>query len=287
MSMELILSPKNVEITQGIMNKEYLKNELACQLEYYKGLAVTEDNMKDAKSDRAALNKLRTAIDGQRKAVKKQVEGLYKPFENDCKELTAMIDEPIAMIDKQIAALDDVRKREKYAALKEFFSRICSYDFVKLDDVLNPKWSNSTSKLDKLKEEVAENVQRIADDYAEIRRLYADSPMMTAIVQRFEQTRDKGAALAYAAEIERRERAEQERRAREEAEKQTKQPPAPEPYFIEKSAKTSDENVVTKTTEQPEPTGRVAFAVTGTRSQIVALREFMKANNITFEVIKR
>lgn len=280
MPMELILSPASVEITQGIKNKEQLKAELTEQLEYYKGIVVTEDSMKDAKSDRATLNNLRTAIDDQRKAVKKQVEGLYKPFENDCKELIAMIDKPIAMIDSQVAALDDVRKKEKLAALTEFFGKINTLDFVRLEDVLNPKWSNKSIKLDKLKDEISGNIQRIVDDYAEIRTLYADSPMLTAILQRFEQTRDKSAALAYAAEIERKERAEQERKAKIIAEIE-------KPILLSEKEVSAEEPITAaKTLEQPERLITGAFRVTGTKAQIIALREFMKANNITFEVIR-
>lgn len=273
MSMELVLSPEQVEITRGIQNKEYLKNELACQLEYYKGLAVTEENMKDAKSDRAALNKLRTAIDDQRKAVKKQVEGLYKPFESDCKELIAMIDEPIAAIDSQMSALNDKRKAEKRAALEEYFEEICHLDFVRLEDILDPKWGNVTAKLDKLKEDMAAKMKRISGDFHEIWELYADSPMRAAIMTRFENTLDKGAALAYAAEIERRERAERER---EQAEKQRQAEPEPYPIPVQK--------VYEQPAHMGEPVGSVTFTATGTKAQITALRDFMKANGITFTV---
>lgn len=273
MSMELLLTPAQVEITQGIANKAYLKNELASQLEYYKSIEVTPETMKDAKSDRAALNKLRTAIDDQRKAVKKQVEGLYKPFESDCKELIAMIDEPIAAIDSQMSALNDKRKAEKRAALEEYFEEICHLDFVRLDDILDPKWGNVTAKTDKLKEDMAAKMKRISGDFHEIWELYADSPMRVAIMTRFENTLDKGAALAYAAEIERRERAERER---EQAEKQRHAEPDPYPIPVQK--------VYEQPAHMGEPVGVVTFTVTGTKSQIIAIRDFMKANNIRFTV---
>lgn len=289
MSMELILSPATVEITQGIKNKEYLKNELASQLEYYKGLTVTEETMKDAKSDRATLNKLRTAIDNQRKVVKKQFTEMYKPFEEDCKELIAMIDQPIGAIDSQMDVLNEKRKAEKYAKLEEYFTLLQPPAFVKIENVLDPKWGNTTAKLDKLKESMAARVQQIIDDLTEVRKLYADSSMLTAIEQRFEQTLDKSAALAYAAEIERREQAEKERRRREEEAKRAKaEQEAAEREAAEhipvQEAFTPPEDMVTHSTAQPKPVGKVTFTVTGTKSQIIALRDFMKANNINFTV---
>lgn len=286
MSMELIIKSGTVTIPQAIENIQLLKQELADRLDYYKSLIVTEDGIKDAKADKAALNKLKAAIDVQRKEVKRQTMALYEPLEKECKELLAMIDEPIAAIDGQLRAFDEKKKAEKFAALVEFFEQINTLDFVKLEHVLNPKWGNVTIKLDALKDKMSGEIQRIVDDYAEIKKLYADSPMLTAIIQRFETTRDKGAALAYAAEIERKEQARREREAAERARLETEQTqPEPEPIPVEKSF-TAQSDTVVKTVEQPEPVGTVTFSVTGTRSQIVAVRDFMKSNGITFTVVR-
>lgn len=286
MSMELIIKSGTVTIPQAIENIQLLKQELADRLEYYRTLVVTEEGIKDAKADKAALNKLKTAIDGQRKEVKRQTMALYEPLEKECRELLSMIDEPIRAIDDQIKAFDEQKKQAKYAELVEFFGKVNTLDFVKIEHVLNPKWGNATMKLDALKSEMSGEIQRIVDDYAEIKKLYADSPMLTAIIQRFETTRDKGAALAYAAEIERKEQARREREAAERARLETEQTqPEPEPIPVEKSF-TAQSDTVVKTVEQPEPVGTVTFSVTGTRSQIVAVRDFMKSNGITFTVVR-
>lgn len=297
MAMELILKNGTVTIPQAIENIQILKQELADRLSYYKSLIVTEDGIKDAKADKANLNKLKTAIDSQRKEAKRQTMALYEPLEKECKELLSMIDEPIAAIDGQLKAFDEKKKAEKFAALVEFFEQINTLDFVKLEHVLNPKWGNVTMKLDALKDEISGTVQAIVDDYAEIKKLYADSPMLTAIVQRFETTLDKSAALAYAAEIERKEQArkaaEEARRAAEQArkEREVAEQGAMEQQMIspEKNEPTPQgpaDPIVTEAPPQAEPIGRVTFAVTGTKSQIIALRDFMKQNNIVFTVVR-
>lgn len=293
MSMELIIKSGTVTIPQAIENIQLLKQELADRLEYYRTLVVTEDGIKDAKADKAALNKLKTAIDSQRKEVKRQTMALYEPLEKECRELLSMIDEPIRAIDDQIKAFDEQKKQAKYAELVEFFGKVNTLDFVKIEHVLNPKWGNATMKLDALKDEMSGNIQRIVDDYAEVKNLYADSPMFTAIMQRFETTRDKGAALAYAAEIERKE---QQRKAAEEAQKKAWEsteppmpskfmPPEPEPIPVEKSFTPPEETVI-HTTVQPEPTITGTFRVTGTKAQLIALREFLKANGLDFEIVR-
>lgn len=288
MSMELVLKSGTVTIPQAIENIQLLKQELSDRLDYYKSLVVTEEGIKDAKADKAALNKLKTAIDSQRKEAKRQVMALYSPLEKECKELLAMIDEPIVVIDGQLKAFDEKKKAEKFAALVEFFEQINTLDFVKLEHVLNPKWANVTVKLDTLKAEMSGAVQAIVDDYAEIKKLYTDSPMLTAIVQRFETTRDKGTALAYAAELERREREaaekarrEAEQREREQMQAQQAETPEPTPPPIVEAA--APQSMPEPT---PEPVGNVTFTVTGTKSQIIALRDFMKQTNIVFTVVR-
>ena len=289
MQMELVLKNATVTIPQAIENIQVLKKELAERLDYYKALVVTEDGIKDAKADKAALNKLKTAIDDQRKEVKRQTMALYEPLERECKELLSMIDEPIAAIDGQLKAFDEQKKAAKYQALTEFFAGVNTLDFVKIEHVLNPKWANATVKLDALKDEMSGNIQRIVDDYADIKKLYADSPMLTAIMQRFETTRDKGAALAYAAEIERRERAEQERREREAAEKARREQEQREAEQIQRQP---DEVIIHPTIEPipaepaPEPIGQATFRVIGTRSQLRALAAYMRENGINYEVLK-
>lgn len=289
MSMELILRNADVTIPQAIENIQYLRQELAARLDYYKGVIVTEDTIKDAKADRANLNKLKAAIDDQRKEVKRQTMALYEPLEKECKELLSMIDEPIGVIDSQLKAFDEQKKAAKYQALTEFFAKVNTLDFVKIENVLSPKWANATSKLDALKDEMSGNIQRIVDDYADIKKLYAESPLLTAILQRFEQTRDKGAALAYAAEIERREKAEQERREREAAEKAHREQEQREAEQIQRQP---DEAIMHPTIAPipaepaPEPIGQATFRVIGTRSQLRTLAAYMRENGIKYEVLK-
>lgn len=286
MPMELILKSGTVTIPQAIENVQALKQELADRLDYYKTLIVTEAGIKDAKADKAALNKLKSAIDDQRKEAKRQVLALYNPLETECKELLGMIDEPIRAIDDQIKAFDEQKKQAKYAELVEFFEKVNTLDFVRIEYVLDPKWGNVTMKLDALKDKMSGEIQRIVDDYAEIKKLYADSPMLTAIMQRFETTRDKGTVLAYAAEIERKEQARREREAAERARLEAEQTqPDPEPIPVQKSF-TEQADTVVKTVEQPEPVGTAAFRVTGTRSQIRALAAYMKENGISYEVLR-
>ena len=274
MSMELILKSAEVSIPQAIENIEQLKEELAPKLKYYSSLVVTEDSIKNAKSDKANLNKLKKAIDEQRKDVKKKCLALYEPLEQQCKELIGMIDAPITIIDKQIKNFDDIKKQEKHQALQKHFDEVNTLEFVTLEDVINPKWSNATMKLETLKDEISQSVDKITSDYKEIKELYNDSPLLTAILDRFIETKDKASALSYAAVIEKRE---QQRKEAEEHKSDVVQKSAGIPSDVKVTQPVANEVV------EQQITG--TFKVTCTRSQLISLREFMKNNNIKFEVI--
>lgn len=278
MSLELMIRPAEVTIPQAIDNFEQLKAELEPRMQKYASLVVSEDGISAAKKDKADLNKLRTAVEDQRKAVKKQCLELQTTFEAQCKELTAMIDEPIAAIDKQIKAFDEQRKQDKYNELAAHFCRVNTLPFLKLEDVLDPKWANVTSKIEKLESDIEERVNCLAEDLAEIMQLFAGSPMLTPIIEKFSETKDKGAAFAYATVLEKREQQRREAEAqRAEAERASQRQevlPSELPDPVQEPE--SPEPI-----KEAQPLVAGCFAIRCTRDQLAALRQYMIDNGIT------
>ena len=282
MSMELKLVTAEVSIPQAIENLEQLKAEIAPKMEHYRTLVVTEDSIKEAKKDKAALNKLREAISNQRIAVKKQCLAPYEQLERQCKELDALIVAPIAVIDTQVKAFEEREKKAKYDELKEYFDSINDVSFLRFDDVLNPKYGNKSLSTDSLKAELYEAVKRTAEDYEEITALYSDSPLLTAIQNKYVETREKSTALAYAAVIMKQYEKEQKRRKQESAQNEPVSPPEPESV----TSQPAPPEPVSAEPDEPEPVITGTFRVTGTKTQIIALRDFMKSQGIKYEIVK-
>ena len=84
-------------------NKEQITKYVSEVTNQYKGIAYTDEQIPDAKKDRAALNALKKNISDGRIQVKNALMAPYYAFESEVKEVVALIDEPIAMIDQQIA----------------------------------------------------------------------------------------------------------------------------------------------------------------------------------------
>ena len=83
-------------------NYAEIKQQLEEQMEIYKGMEYTDDTIKEAKTDRATLNKLSKEIDDRRKAVKKEYNKPLDAFESQVKDLLSIIKEPIEIIDSKV-----------------------------------------------------------------------------------------------------------------------------------------------------------------------------------------
>ena len=300
MPMELILHSENVNLPQSIANLEALKAELIPRLEKYNNLVVTEDSIKAAKSDRATLNKLKSAIDEQRKSIKKLYLEPYEALEAQCKEVIRMIDEPIQAIDKQIKAFDAIEEEQKYKALTEYFSSLNPPEWVTITDLLNPKWKNKTMKLETLQTEMQTRLQGIMVDLGKLSTMYADFPHLIAITDHFKQSKDYSKTAVYAITLKHEWDKEQRRLAEEQKQPETANTPeSVSNTSISDSNANSEiipemnQNGITSDSGKPEsvstpnePILKGKFWIECTRDQLIALREYMKSQNIKFGAVK-
>lgn len=255
-------------------NHEALKAELEERLHHYNGLIVTEDAIKDAKDDRAKLNKLREALENKRKEVKKQCLAPYTEFEVKVKELVALVDQPIVAIDTQLKAYDEERRKKKRAQIAIAYAGIIPdeiKDIVPLETIFSPKWENETVSMKKVEEELAALAKRTSADMFALNTVEAE--YSTAVREVYMRTLDIEKAMAHKASLV----------AAAEAFKQVAASvPTPEP---KPQAEAAVEPVATAEPPQVEPaqaeplyTLRLAFELT--KSQAAALKSFLVANGI-------
>lgn len=297
--MELLLQSAEINLPQSIANLEALKAELQPKLEKYNNLVVTADSIKEAKADKAALNKLRSAIDDQRKAIKKQYLEPYNVLETQCKEVVALIDAPIQAIDKQIKVFDEMDENKKYTEINEAFLKMDPPDWIQLENILNPKWRNKTLKTDTLITEIKAAVKELVDGLNKITEMYANEPYLLSITQFFKEHKDFSKTAVYAAQM----------RTAYEREKQEKL----KAQMLAAAAEAEQENTLLNASEQPatvsndvtpvqdteaqktpletaaDSTQKVykgKFEVETTGEKLKALAAYMKANDIIYKVIK-
>lgn len=260
-------------------NFDELKAELANRLEYYRGIVVTEDTIKESKADRATLNKLRTAIDTRRKDVKKAYLRPYNEFEAKCKELTVLIDEPIRAIDLQLATFEEQRKEEKLRDCINEYENTISDTFksiIPFDRIMDKRWMNATTTMTQVKEDLREWNKRVGADMLALDAI--EDEYKLAVRQKYAETLDVAKAIAHRDSLK---AAEDAFRAREEAKKAAEIQMPTEP---EKTAPAPEIAPTEATHQQTEPrlyNLRLEFNLT--REQAIALRRFLDENAINYQ----
>lgn len=269
-------------------NFDELKSELAERLEHYNGLIITEDGIKEAKADRAKLNKLRTAIDTRRKDIKKEYMKPYTDFEGKIKELTLLIDQPIRAIDTQLESYEERRKQAKMEKIQDAYEETIPAvvkEIIPLDRILDQRWLNATTSMKSVGEDLENWAKRVNADLLALDTV--EEAYQAAVREKYIATLDVSAALAHmdslkAAEEAFRARAE-EKKAREQAEMER---------AVEKAAEAKSEPQTAEPQEYPsdsEPEKEKLYALRlefhVTREQAVALRAFLDNQNIQFRKI--
>ena len=316
-------------------NKEQITKYVSEVKDKYKGIAYTDEQIPDAKKDRAALNALKKNISDGRIQVKNALMAPYYAFESEVKEVVALIDEPISLIDKQVAEYEEKVRDEKMEELRSYFDQKIGVLAEKLsfDMIFNTKWLNKSVSLKSCKEEIDKAILRTDTDLRTIDTMVEEKYRAYAADYYLQNGRDITAALNKAGrmkEIDR--KAELEKAAKEEAEERRREQEAaktaesikspveaetmqetdknvqnseetaqiqPETAQVQpETARTQSESTQTNG-EKPGITDpfadkeadmkiyKASFTIRGTKSQILAVKEFMMKNNIQFGKVEK
>ena len=177
-------------------NFDALKGELDTKLGYYRSLVVTEDSIKAAKGDRAALNNLKKAIDNRRLEVKKQCLAPYESFERKCKELTGMIDKASDSIDVQVKSFEEAEKAEKRDLIEQsYHGQIGDLSgLLPFELFFDRKWLNKTPALPAVIEELSAMIESAKKDVSTLRDMHLSNE--AAALSVYSKTRDIGAEIS-------------------------------------------------------------------------------------------
>ena len=159
------LKIKEYQIPEKLeFNYSELKTEIENKLDYYNNLVYSDSEIKDAKADKAKLNKLKKALNDERIRQEKKYLKPFNEFKNNINEIINILDKPIKQIDTQIKEYDSKQKSEKRNKLKEIFENNNSIDWLVFEKIFNPKWLNASVSLKKAENEIINYISTIKYD---------------------------------------------------------------------------------------------------------------------------
>lgn len=273
-------------------NHEEIKKEVSEKVSYYANLVYTEDQIKEAKADRAKLNKFVQALESKRKEIKKQCMQPYEDFEKKMKEITGIVNESIKAIDDQVKGYEEQKKQEKQDQIKAFFQsmpKIEGFEELKLSQIWDNRWLNASVSLKKVQDEISticgevkesidmlSNLPEFGFEAVQVYKTTLDVAKAVNEAQRMSQIQkakaEREAEIArMAAEAEERRKAEEEKKLA-----------AVKPEEIHGQASFTDAEQVKPAEPQKE---WISFQALMTVDDALALKAFFESRNIEFKAV--
>lgn len=259
-------------------NYEELKTELTDKVKTYETIVYDDAQIKEAKADKANLNKLKKALNDERIRLEREYMTPFNAFKSQIADLIETIDKPVAVIDKQVKAYEEKCKEDKRAEIQAYFDSIEKPEILTLNKIFDDKWLNASVNMKQVKEAIQEAIDKVNADMFTLKALPEFS---FEAIEEYKRSLDINRAIAEGqrlADIQRR-KAEAEAKAKEEAERvaqqETKPTPEPEPV---------------KPNDAPRPSDTaqwVSFKALLTVEQAELLKIFCREHKITIEPINR
>ena len=292
MALELkIVSPSPEGFVQEIVwNADEIATEVAAKVGYYKNLVYTEDQVVEAKKDRAQLNKFIAALKAKDSEIKDLCLKPYDEFHNKMLKIISLVEEPARLIDTQVKDFEDKQKKEKEAEIRKLFDAKGFQPWVTPERIWNPKWLNKSYSLKQIDADLTTIQHKIGED---ILLINGQKEGMQAALSEYKRTMDVTAAMAAAQRYMEVKRAEDELKNQVEEQKRSSAqmdgimddiPFGMEP---EDSTQMQLDLQTEIPTPAPNPMERreKAFKVFVTRDELIALNRFLQENGYIFRQI--
>ena len=157
MALELkIISPSEEGFVKAIVwNHEEIERTVAEKMSYYRGLVYSDDQIIEAKKDRAALNKFVAALKAKDREIKKLCLQPYEEFHEKMQQIIRQVEEPAALIDDQVKGYEEGLKAAKLEEIRKLYEAKGFQPWVTLERIMNPSWLNKSYSLKKVEADLS------------------------------------------------------------------------------------------------------------------------------------
>lgn len=275
------------------MDKPILKNELEVKIEgvqkitdnmsevkeyaletkkYYENLVFTDEQIKEAKDERANINKAVKKVADYRKDIVDKFNKPLEEFVRNAKETESILKEASNSIDVQVKKYEEEEKQKKKSECEELFNQIIGdlSELITFEKTFDNKWLNKTTKMSEVEQDIKNVIEKVNMGLQAIKEL--NSEFETELINTFLQDYDLSKAIMKNTQL----KAQKEKLAKTEvAKEETKQETICE--MVSKPVEdVEDERNIIKT---------YTLKITANYTKMTALRKFMEINDIKFEKV--
>ena len=238
--------------------------------EYYSTLVFTEDQLQDAKGERASINKVVKKIADYRKDIIAEFKKPIELFETTAKETEKILKETADFVDAQVKNFENKEKEEKKRLIDNIYEQSVEElkGIVGLEKLFDDKWLNKTTKLTTVEEEMKSKLENIRNGLKAIEELHSEYEL--ELKNTFLQDFDLANAIYKNNQLQEQKKA------------------------LEKVAEVKEEIVQEKVetmlkeevkTEEIDPIKEYTLKITAPLSKMAALRQFLDLNNMKYEKV--
>lgn len=247
--------------------------EYALQMkEYYSNLVFNDDQVKEAKDERASINKIVKKVADYRKDIVSEFNKPLEDFVNTAKETEGILKEASNCIDIQVKKYEEEEKLKKKEECEELFNNLIGdlKDLVSFEKVFDSRWLNKTIKMSEVEQDIKNIIEKVNSGLQAIKEL--NSEFETEVINTFLQDYDLSKAIMKNTQL----KAQKEKLAKTtEAQEETKQEVIKE--MVSKPVENvEDERDIIKT---------YTLKITANYTKLMALRRFMDLNDIEYEKV--
>ncbi|MEI3530647.1 MAG: DUF1351 domain-containing protein [Bacilli bacterium] len=238
--------------------------------EYYSTLVFTDEQIVEAKGERASINKVVKKIADYRKNIIVEFKKPIELFETTAKETEKILKETADFVDVQVKNFENKEKKEKRNQVQTIFDELIGKEalseLINLEMVFDERYLNKTYSLEKVEEDLFNKIRKIADELTAIKNLNSEHEL--ALINMYLKDFDLSKVIVESNRL-------------EELKKATVK-------IEEKTEEIKQEKMVSKKVEieDIDPVKTYTLKITGTLSQQRKLKQFLDLNDMTYERVE-
>lgn len=259
--------------TSTVTNNINEVKEYALQMkEYYENLVFTDEQIKEAKDERASINKIVKKVADYRKDIVGEFNKPLEEFVITAKETESILKEASNCIDTQVKKYEEEEKENKKAECENLFNEMIGdlSELVSFEKVFNNRWLNKTTKMSEVESDIKTVIEKVNSGLKAIKEL--NSEFETELINTFLEDFDITRAIFKNTQL------------KEQKEKMAKTVEAKE-VTQEEVIKEMSNTKIEEIEEEKDIMKSYTLKITANYTKMTALKHFMDLNEIKYEKV--